>query len=235
MRHEFKFDGVSSSLYSVYISGEGTFNGTSRDVDTIDVPGRNGSLILDNGRYRNIDLTYPAFIVHNFDSNITGLRSYLLSRTNYCRLEDDYHPEEFRLARYTGGMTPKMTQYNREGTFDITFNCKPQRFLITGEAVTTLTADGAITNPELFEARPLLRVYGTGDLGVGTETITIAAHPYPYIDIDCDIQDAFYDANNCNQYVTITGDTFPGLMPGANGITLDGPTKVEITPRWWRL
>lgn len=235
-RNAFRFDGSSSSLFAVFISGEGTYNGTARDVTEIEIPGRNGTLVLDNVRYQNIDLTYPAFIVDSFNANFQALRSFLLSKTGYCRLEDDYHPDEFRLARYRGNIQPKMTQFNREGEFEISFNCKPQRFLVTGETVQTFTADGTITNPELFEARPLIRVYGAGDLGIGSDTITIAAHSYPYIDIDTDVQDCYYQSNNCNGYVTITGDMFPGLKAGATGIDLGtGITKVEITPRWWRL
>lgn len=236
MRHEFTFDGTSSSQYAVWISGEGTFNGTARNVSQIEIPGRNGSLILDNGRYNNIDLTYPAFITRDFAANFAALRSFLLSRTSYRRLADDYHSEEFRLARYKGGVSPKMTQYNREGSFDLVFDCKPQRFLLSGETAQTFTTDGSITNPTLFESRPLIRVYGSGALGVGDDTVTIAAHNYTYIDLDCDIQDAFFGSTNCNSLITLSGDSFPGLHAGANGITLGtGITQVEITPRWWRL
>lgn len=235
-RNAFRFDGVSSSLYAVFISGEGTFNGTARDVSEIEIPGRNGTLLLDNGRYQNIDLTYPAFIVDSFNTNFQALRSFLLSKTGYCRLEDDYHTDEFRIARYRGNIQPKTTQFNREGEFEITFNCKPQRFLTSGETVTTLTADGTISNPTLFDARPLIRVYGSGTLGVGADTITIGAHSYTYIDIDCDTMDAYFGSTNCNDKITLSGDTFPVLHNGSNGIDLGtGITKVEITPRWWRL
>lgn len=236
MRREFIFDGVNSSRYAVWISGEGTYNGTARSISAVEIPGRNGSLILDNGRYNNIDLTYPAFITRDFGANFASLRSFLLSRASYRRLSDDYHSDEFRLARYKGNIAPKLTQYNREGSFDLVFDCKPQRFLVTGEIVQTFNTDGSITNPTLFDACPLIRVYGSGVIGAGEDTVTIAAHSYPYIDLDCDIQDAFYGSTNCNGLVTLSGDTFPVLHEGDNGITLGtGITKVEITPRWWRL
>ena len=90
MRHTFTFDGTSSSQYAVYISGEGTFRGTARDVSIVDVPGRNGSLVLDNGRYQNIELTYPAYITAAFGSNFASLRSFLLSKTSYKELSDTY-------------------------------------------------------------------------------------------------------------------------------------------------
>ena len=236
MRHGFTFDGVNSSQFAVYISGEGTFDGTARDISQVEVPGRNGSLILDNGRYKNIDLTYPAYIVSNFADNFAALRSFLLSKTSYKELADDYHSDEFRLARYKGNISPKLFQYNKAGSFNIVFDCKPQRFLVSGKTVLTLTANGSVTNPTAFDALPLIRVYGSGQLGVGSDTVTIGSHSYTYIDIDCDTQDAFYGSTNCNGLITLSGDRFPVLHNGANGITLGtGITKVEITPRWWRL
>ena len=234
--NELTFNNVGSSTFSLFISGEGTFDGTARNVSVLEVPGRNGSLVIDNGFYNNIDVTYPAYIVSSFAANFGALRAFLLSHVGYFKLADTYHPGEYRLARYVGNISPKMTQYNREGEFDITFNCKPQRFLISGDNTYTLDGNGSITNPTLFDAKPILRVYGYGELGIGTETITIASHGYPYIEIDCDIGDASYNTVNCNSYITITGDTFPALHPGTNGITLDANiTQLDIIPRWWTL
>ena len=230
------FNNVPSTTFSMFISGEGTFNSTARNMSSYNVPGRNGALVIDNGFYDNIAVSYPAFIVDSFEANFAALRAYLLSHVGYFKLADTYHPSEFRMARFTGNMQPKMTQYNREGSFTITFDCKPQRFLVSGETVTTLTADGTISNATRFSSKPLIRVYGYGDLGVGSETITIASNSYPYVDIDCDTGDATYNTTNCNSLITLTGDSFPVLAPGSNGITLDANmTQVDITPRWWTL
>lgn len=230
------FNNVNSSIFSLFISGEGTFDGTARNVSTYNVPGRNGSLVIDNGFYDNITVSYPAFIVDAFNANFGALRAFLLSHVGYFKLADTYHPTEYRMARYAGKIAPKMTQYNREGSFTITFDCKPQRFLVSGDTVQTLTADNTVNNPTLFDSKPLLRVYGYGALGIGSETITIAQNSYPFIDIDCDTENAQYNTTNCNALITLTGDSFPVLAPGANGITLDANiTQVEITPRWWTL
>lgn len=236
MMNELSFNGVRSSTFSLFISGEGTFNGTARNVQSYNVPGRNGALVIDNGFYDNISVQYPAYIVEHFRANFGALRAFLLSHVGYFKLSDTYHPNEFRLARYTGNIQPKMTQYNREGSFTISFDCKPQRFLTDGENVHTFTADATIDNLTFFPAKPLIRVYGYGDLGIGAETITIAQNDYPYIDIDCDTENASYNTVNCNSLITLAGDTFPVLDAGETGITLDANiTQVDITPRWWTL
>lgn len=235
MINYFTYGGVSSRTYGVYISGTNTFNAAQRSIERVTVPGRNGTLTLDNGRFENIELVYPAFIVQNLGTNAAGLRNYLLSSAGYRRLEDTYDTSCYRMARYVNELSFQPTQTLWEANFDIVFDCMPQRFLLTGETETTLSADGSISNPTRFNARPTIRVYGTGTLGVGSETITISTNP-EYIDIDCEMMDAYYGSANCNEYITLNSGEFPVLKPGANGVVLGtGITQVKIKPRWWTL
>lgn len=227
---DFSFDGVNSSTFGILISGEGTFNSTERDVSIVEVPGRDGNLIIDNGRYRNISVTYPCFFTNQASFN--GFRAYLMSKVGYFVLADTYHPTEFRMARFIGNIAPKTTQYNKEGEFSVTFDCKPQRFLISGNSWNTFTSDANIYNPTLFDSKPLIRVYGSGTLGVGENSITVDSNNYPYIDIDCDTMNAFYEATNCNSLIT---GAFPVLHSGTNGILIDTFTQVDIKGRWFTL
>jgi phage-related protein len=120
---------------------------------------------------------------------------------------------------------------NREGQFTLTFNCKPQRFLRSGEYSIPVTSGATVYNPTLFDAKPLIRVYGKGSITVNGETMEWSGSS-EYVDIDCDIQDCYYMGANMNNYVT--GD-FPVLSPGDNVIAFTGSTSVRITPRWWIL
>jgi phage-related protein len=159
----------------------------------------------------------------------------MLSRVGYKILSDTYHPGNFRLAVFRGDIQPETGPYNKAGSFDLVFECKPQLYLVAGLSIQTFTGSGGIENPTPYTALPNIRVYGYGSIGVGSETITIAETPYPYIDIDCEAMDARYMANNANSYVTVTGDVFPTL-PGAvtTALTISGNiTKIEIQPRWW--
>lgn len=233
MRNYFTLDGVSSTSYGVYLSGSGTFSAPEKDTEYIAVPGRNGDLLSLDETLKNIEVIYPAFIYSSFEANLADLRAFLLSRKGYVRLTDTYHPGEFRMASFKGPLTPDVEPKNDAGSFDIVFNCKPQRFLTSGEVKSTFTANGNVINPTRFTARPLLRVYGTGQFGIGGVTVTISA-ANSYTDIDCEIQDCFKGATNCNNNVTFSGYDFPVLAPGTNAITLgSGITKIEVTPRWW--
>ncbi len=235
MRNYFIFDEEDSRNYGVYISGQAVFDAPARRGEQIQIPGRSGNLHLDGNSFEDFTLTYPAFIVREFDDNVRRLRNMLLSKKGFCRLYDSYNEDEFRLARYAGEFEVSPTEALREGEFTLEFDCHPQRYLRSGETKTTLTASGSITNPTLFASRPLIRVYGTGTVGIGSYSVKINTANV-YTDLDCDIQDAYKGTVSCNNYIELSGNEFPILEPGANGITLGtGITKVEITPRWWRL
>ena len=232
MRNWLTFDGVSTKDFGVYINGAGTYNAPARSREVVSVPGRNGDLIIDNGRYENTEVTYHAFIYRDFAVNVEGLRNLLLSRTGYKRIEDTYHPHEFRLGVYSGDFAADVVEWLEAGEFDLAFNCKPQRFLKSGEDPITLTASGSILNETMQNAKPLLRVYGTGTFTISGETMTISSANV-YTDIDCDLMDAYKGTTNCNGNIS---GSFPVLYPGDNAVTIGGGiSRIEITPRWWVL
>lgn len=171
------FDGESSRNYGVYITGEAVYNSPERDVEMIKIPGRNGEFALDNGRFQNIEVTYPAGIFANnetdFAAAISDFRNFLASRVGYCRLEDEYNPNEYRVAVYKSGLDVDPVAFQRAGEFSITFDCKPQRWLTSGETKTSVPSGSTVTNPTLFDASPLIEVEGYGNLNFNGYTISI--------------------------------------------------------------
>ena len=232
MRNFFFFDNKDSRDFGVYISGQGTFSAPARSYNVVQIPNRSGDLLGIGSRLENVSLTYPAFIYRDFETNLAALRAFLLAHEGYFKLQDTYHPDEYRKAYFPGPFEPEVTSRNNAGSFDLTFICKPQRFLVSGDDTKTFTANGSIINPTLFNAQPLIRIYGTGTVEIGTQEIDISS-ANEYTDIDCELMDCFKGVVNKNQYVYFNTNDFPVIPPGESGITLDGVTKVEITPRWW--
>ena len=170
------FDGEDSRDYGVYITGQAVFNAPEREVEMITIPARNGLFALDQGRFENIEVTYPAGIFADTEADfaqaISDFRNFLCSRKGYCRLTDDYNPDEYRMAIYKEGLDVKLSEL-KAGEFNITFNCKPQRFLTSGDTAVTVASGGTITNPTLFESSPLLEVTGYGNINLGGKTVTV--------------------------------------------------------------
>lgn len=170
------FDNVSSRTYGVYITGEAVYNAPGRDVEMVEIPGRNGSFALDKGRFQNIEVSYPAGIFADnetdFAEAISDFRNFLCSRRGYVRLTDEYNPNEYRMAIYKSGLEVTPAQL-KAGEFEITFDCKPQRWLTSGETAVTVANNGTLTNPSLFDSSPLLAVEGYGTIGFNGYEIEI--------------------------------------------------------------
>lgn len=180
------FDGEDSKDYGVYITGQAVYNSPERDVEMISIPGRDGAFALDRGRFSNIEVTYPAGLfgvdAADFAQAIADFRNMLGSRVGYCRLEDEYNPGEYREAVFKAGVevTPASLE---SGQFDIVFECKPQRWLTSGEAAVALSSGDDITNPTLFDSKPLIVLQGYGALNLGADVIEVGQSPLGEVEV----------------------------------------------------
>ena len=244
--NSFTFDGENSLDSGIYISGEAVYNAPKRQIEMIAIPGRNGALSVDQGRFENVEVTYSAGCFADdqadFAAKIRAFRNELASRHSYKRLSDTYHPDEYRLGVYKSGLEISPVRYSSAGQFDILFDCKPQRFLVNGETALIFTDNDAINNPTLFASSPLLVVTGSGTVNIGNYVITIQSggSADQVIYIDCDTQEAWEMVSGAmiarNDLIQNAGESFPKLEPGANNIILGtGITRLEVTPRWWRI
>ena len=227
------FNGINSLDYGLYVSGDKTFNSAEKDYSKVSVPGRSGDLLFFNKRFKNVNVTYSSIVISDYYQNTEKIRSWLMSADGYCRLEDTYHPKEYRMACFAGPID-FTTIMLEAGTTDLIFDCKPQRWLKSGEVPITFVTGNlrSLYNPCSFESKPKIRVYGNGRLQVGTGDLTINQAGDDYIDIDCDLQDCYEDGINRNQNVSIT--KWPTLTPGNNIVSMESTiTKIEVIPRWW--
>lgn len=236
MRKDYLIYGdVDTRAFGVGIFGDQLAKAPERDQEFVKVPGRDGDLILDNGRYNNITVSYKAYIIDNYNENIKGLRNALMSRKGYQRLQDTVNPEQYRLAK---AIPFEIDEHGvlRAAEFTMQFICKPQRFLVDGDIPIEVTGATSLLNQYEESAKPLIRAYGTGSFAIGDVSVQITS-ANEYTDIDCELQEAFKDtlATNCNSNIILHQEVFPLLAHGENEITLDGITKLEITPRWWIL
>lgn len=206
------YDGVDSSDFGVFISGEGAFDAPARRGEMISIPGRNGSLFMDEGVFENITVEYPAFIGTGYEelfrTKLGDLRSALSSRGNYKRLTDTYHPDEFRLGVYRDGLEVDPQHITRAGGFTMKFDCKPQRFLVSGEDSVVFYGNGSITNPTLFASSPLIKVTGNGTVAIGEDGAYrfIVSNNDGTIWIDSEIMEAYLPAGQVYPWTDENGE-----------------------------
>lgn len=183
----FTFGDISSKAYGVYITQEAAYDAPERDTEVVEIAGRNGAYILDKGRFKNITVSYKCGIAldseGDFESAIRAFRNALSAKAGkYVRLEDEYNPDEYRQAAFLGGIDVNMAD-RRAGEFTVSFDAKPQRFLKSGETAVSVSSGGTITNPTLFEASPLLQVWGYGGLAINGEELEIVSAPIGEIEL----------------------------------------------------
>lgn len=175
------FGGVNSGTYGIYITGEGVYNSPERAVELTAVPGRNGAVPVDLGRWENIEVIYKASTGQDsqvdFRTAVADFRNAIGSLRGYQRLEDTYHPDEFRMGLFISGLDVEPTASGKAGEFELKFNCKPQRFLKSGEDPVTIADGGSITNPTSLNASPVIQLEGYGDMQIGDYTITLQNIP----------------------------------------------------------
>ena len=230
------FNGINSLEYNLYISGDKAFNSAEKDYEKVSIPGRNGDFFLFNNRYRNVTRSYSAILFGRQDREYRllarDIKAWLLSANGYCILEDSYNPDEYCYAQFLGPIDLD-TRLLQAAELTLQFDCRPERFLKSGNEVTEVTSSTTIENPTLFTSKPLLKVYGTGNFLMNDISVTINESE-DYLYIDSDIESIYKNDILFNNNVTI-GD-FPVLKPGENIITLNEDiTKIDIIPRWYTL
>lgn len=242
MNNYLQFGNVNSLDYGVLLAGDGTFNAPRRDVETVEIPGRNGELLIDRGRYDNITVEYTSYIyaenLETFRTKLNNFRNALSSQIGYQMLTDTFHPDEYRLGTFINGFEAEPIHYNTLAEVKLSFDCKPQRFLLSGDTEITVASGTTLTNPTLFAALPLIRVEGTGALTIGNQNITITGTSSQIIYIDCELMDAYTLSGgaivSANDKIDLNEAAFPTLS-GETAISFTGLASVKITPRWWRL
>lgn len=225
---------VNCKDYGVFVTDAGIYASPKPDYTSYEIAGRNGDLHINNGRYKNVDITYQAFMPQEFEDRFVPFRSAILSQEGYVRIEDDFKQDMYRLGRLKSGIEGKIKLARGIGTFELEFDCKPQWYLKSGEQETVFTKNGSILNPTVFPSKPLIRVYGKGTVTVGTNVFVINTAGTEFIDIDTDSKQAYEGAANRNSNIKV--NQWGSLTSGNNTITLGtGITKVAVTPRWYEL
>ena len=227
------YNGKLLSEFNVYSDLSKAFGSPKKIIEYYDIEGRDGSLSSTNVRFEDIALPVPCYIRRNFKQNYRNLMAFLNSTHGYQRLESTKEPNYYRMAIFEGGVEPDPQAYMIGGQFTLNFRVNPQRWLTSGEQWVSFTADGVINNPTLQPSKPIIRMYGTGSVMIGSKTITVSTAGTSYIDFDCETQDAYEGSYNRNGNISTNFNEI-SLVPGDNGIDLTGLT-IEIMPRWFEI
>lgn len=234
------YGGVDSSNYGIVVGESPAFERPNRKQTIIQVPGRNGSVLFQENAWEDVTRTYSVWLDEDIANNksladkVNDYQAALNSLNGYQMLTDNFEPDVYRLAYYSGGdqFTNEMTQYGRAS---LRFVCRPERFLVSGADAVKVDNGDTLTNPTLFASKPLIHIEASNEtisVSIGGKTIT--AEVTDYINIDCERMNAYrLPVENRNDKISGAFLTIPS---GSNTIGITGNyTKVEITPNYFTI
>ena len=245
MRGVFSWNGVRSDAFGIDITEYPRDSRPKRKIDRYSVPGRNGDIILAQNAWENTERTYSIRIGDGDRHSAPGLAGevaqWLCAPNGYCELWDDFDQGYYRMACFTGTFDVEALLMGRYGEAVISFDCKPQRYMVSGKTPIEIGSRKTIRNQTAYAARPLIRIErsaaGGGGVTIGGTEFTIDSIPAEGLYIDCEEMECYDGAGNRqNAIVKSSASEFATLEPGDNVIDFSGKVKkVTITPRWFRI
>ena len=109
MLKAFYFNEISSLSNGLVVEHKHILSAPEPDLLSYEIPGRDGTVYLDTGRRKNIDISYDTYlhVQKSMDKQawITGIKQWLLSNPgHYFKLEDDFDLDHYRMAAYAQGL-----------------------------------------------------------------------------------------------------------------------------------
>lgn len=156
-----EFNGTKSDKFGLLLERERSIRSTNNDVDFIEVDGRDGALLKDNDRLKVIEQDFPFSLVGDVTVNeqrisewlhVKGWHDLVLSwDNNYI-----YRASVINLFE----INEILKQFGR---LKVNFLIHPIKYLKTGKQEAPLVNGGTLQNPGNVQAKPLLKIKGTGN------------------------------------------------------------------------
>lgn len=260
MMHYFSFNGKDSRDFNLYITSKNVYDKPERDVTFVPVSGRSGDLIIDNGKYNNLELRLGLrLFVNNYGEpdDVAFCRCYdrvsewLSQMASYSVYTDSYNPTYYRMACVSGGLT--VNQLRKDvADLKLRLNCKPHKFSFEGNETISCANMGTgdsfvVTNPENEIALPIIRIYTSfpydpeeDDTINNTFMVRNSAGVCESYTVTNIVDSCIIDSEMMNVYAgtvnkngNYLNDTFPVLYPGKNTIySVTNVTRIDVVPRW---
>lgn len=221
----FIYNNISSKDFEIIVNKLPPIIKATKDVELIEIPGRDGFITSDLGNYKGVIKTVECTIknTEKIDSIcrwLTGGGEVIFSN----ELDKKYKAVIKNQIDFSKIL-------RRFHSFIIQFECQPHKYNVDNEIITVTTNFTNIYSNCSVISLPKVKIYGTGNLTININNKNIILNNIlDYIIIDSELMDCYRETELKNNLMY--GD-FPELAPGINSISWTGTVnKIEITPNW---
>lgn len=246
----FQYNGRRLSEFGAVITQRPTIVTAERDISFNEIPYRNGDVIQDNGRYKNVVLkikirAVPSYCDMDFQTWCYSITEWLNTAKDYVIYRDSYNPGYFRYGFVTH-ISEFVAVHKDVYETEIEITCKPFLYRDSGlnPIVLSMTmpyvgAEGTLTNPEKWESEPVITMTGTGTYNIVFGNTPMIAEVTGKMVIDKPNENVTNGSGvACNDKITSirlpyfkVGDTLISVTRTSGNADF----MMEIIPNWRRL
>lgn len=223
----FIYNGIDSRMMDIIVTAMPPTVRAAKRLESITVPGRDGSLHETDGAYDNYTKTIECAIKDR--KKLDDIAAWLTGSGEII-----FSSEPDKVYRVTISNTISIAQMMRTfQKFQVSFDTYPFKYSVNRfDEALELEKPAVILGKGTVYSQPVITVYGSG-----TVTLTINGADYPlsnvdgYVTINSEIEECY--KGNLNRNNIFSADEFPRLDPGDNSISWTGNVeKIEIQPNW---
>lgn len=240
-KYEIWFDGKSNRDFGIKLQGDLKISEIVPNEETVTVLGRNGTLVYSDGTYQNRIATISGYVYKDdfVKENLGEITTWLFGNSRgYKKLMTSDDLDHYFLARVKNA-AEVADRIRRLLPFNIEFDCKPQRFLVSGDEMIFSRGGIVINNQTAFASHPLLH-FIVGEIFSSSFKINDAYFSFDnmtgnfYFDTETFAVYADDGSKSSGRVLTHYNDDV-GFASGWNRIEAPDSFAIEIYPRWWEL
>ena len=168
----FTYKGKNATEMHLRVLNNVSFSSPTRDVNSIQVPGRDGDLMMDNGRFNSVIRSVPCRVeVPNgvdIEQAINNINNWLIDDGRFHEFEWDSDSEFRYLARVNGDVVTRRL-LSRLGNTTIDFRLHPIKYLKSSFVDFLVNSGDNVTNHFSVEAKPELYIVGSGNITINID------------------------------------------------------------------
>lgn len=238
VKHYIAFNGRRSDEFHLYIDSDLKLVSAKPDIEEVEVPGRDGSVLVSNDRLKAISQTIPFVLKipynspYSFHEIVAQIQEWLSPRS-WRPLDFSWDPhhyysavvlEDFEIAAQTSHF----------GKLAVTFKIQPFKHLSDSGNPVRVTNGMVLNNPTRYIAKPVVSIRGSGNVTVRLGDSSMSFRNVErLVYVDCDHGTVFVDDTSAMNKV-LSNNLFE-LKPGPNTVSISNSSfEVTVSPMWRR-